>query len=314
MNVNRKIHTLFVALIALSILLFPGCDRREEGSALATEGAATLEKIAEFYDMLIISTEESRDAESIFRAFTRMPFPPEQQATFDKQASNLRKRAQLARSFSDTFKTLGKLAEYNASAEVKESTTKLAKEIQTLPKMSADSIDPSKIFGMIAGDLMALKQSKDLRRGAVLIRDALSKYQLLFDNEIEVYKGIAVDRYKKFNNVAYWLFHKNLVQSSGLLNPSVSALGLSIDMKKADADPDLMRAVESIARGRAEKMMAVGQMAAHTAQRDLSKLAATVDRFIAKRPFTLSEGIQLTAELQKYLEEIESLRKAKKEE
>lgn len=210
---KRALAMLLLWVLVMSSLT--GCDNRAEALELAKGGKATAEAMAKFYDSLITDTQDIRRLEIYLLNFNRLPrdanvleLKPAERNLLQTRINELRKRAKLARALAATHAALEKFASYDASAEISGSVTSLAGSIRglnTLP-VSAEGggINPAEIFGMIASDLAAWRQSKDLRRGSELIVATIRRMEILLYKEKEAYKYIPAEKGRKvlrvFNN------------------------------------------------------------------------------------------------------------------
>lgn len=204
------------------------------------------------------------------------------------------------------------LSSYNASGEVKSAAENLSNTILGLPPLKASGVDPSTIFGKLAGDLAAWKQSKDLRKGSVLILQTLERLTVLFDRETEAYKSIPEERANKIENVVDYVIRNKMVLSLPLLQKVVDAVGLKLvgADKPVDKEETILGLV-AIARVRAHRVGLLSAGAAVGIHQALEQLVENHREFNASKGLSLDSALAGIEKAQSYLDEINKLRSEK---
>ena len=326
----RRVLNSGLALVLLlsSMAGLTGCDNRAEGEALAKSGAAAADTLAKYYDSLIqdtidtwefeafnVSIRNSMSAAAAGGAAPQNPitFDPRQQDLLQKRLDALNGRAKLARSLLATYNALKDLSTYDASGAVKGSAEALATEIVGLTRLPQAGIDPSNLFGMVAGDIAAWKQSRDIRKGSQILLRLVEDLTKLFDAEKDVYKSITEERGNKAIIVAQYLIENKMVLALPLLQKVPDSLGIKLAGadKPVDNAATIAGLVEMI-RVRMLRMATLSAGAADNMRTALGNLATAHHELQAKRGLSLDGVLAAVARAQDYVDEINKLREAKK--
>jgi hypothetical protein len=198
-----KFVTLFLFLVLLPCLT--GCEnkRLKEAQALANSGSATAEKISNYYGGLI---EKNQDYLKLYGY--NLSSGCGESAVSEKLAKEyktqnvaLAHRKDLAQKLKSLYDSLAKLADYDASGEVKDAMEGLVTAIGKQVKLSGSSIEPKTLLGQAA---QVLTQAMQLRRfderslDIVAVLDGISG---IFEEERPVYVQIA----NRYINETYYL-------------------------------------------------------------------------------------------------------------
>ncbi len=309
-RLSRVITLLLVLLLVVPGL--SGCNNKAEGLKLAETGVATAETMASYYDSLARDTLDIWEWEAFLSAIRGTSFDDREQQRLQDQIDALNKRSRLANRLRSTYSALKELSSYNASGEVKSAAENLSNTILGLPPLKASGVDPSTIFGKLAGDLAAWKQSKDLRKGSVLILQTLERLTVLFDRETEAYKSIPEERANKIENVVDYVIRNKMVLSLPLLQKVVDAVGLKLvgADKPVDKEETILGLV-AIARVRAHRVGLLSAGAAVGIHQALEQLVENHREFNASKGLSLDSALAGIEKAQSYLDEINKLRSEK---
>lgn len=313
-----------LATVVVFLILFVSCDNRTEALELAKEGRSTALAIVKFYDSLIQDTRDTWELEVFLLNSNiteseddELVLSETQKGLLRTRMEEIQKRAKLARTLAATYTALEKFASYDARGEIEGSVTNLASSISglgviPLPTAEGNKIDPSKIFGMIAGDIAAWKQSKDLREGSVLIEATIRKTQVLFYLEKAAYQYIASERGRKIKRSLTQCIKKKNCSSSPLKSYLIQMNLNPDDVDKASEDRQTMFGILGIVTTRNEEISRKYVSAADGIDQSLNGLAENHQKFQNKEGLSLGEIKQGIERASEYLKAIEEIRKGKK--
>ena len=313
-------------LWVLIVSSLTGCDNRAEALELAKDGKTSAETMAKFYDSLIRDTRDTWELEVYLLNFSRtaketdvIELTPKQKNLFQTRINEIQKRANLARNLAATYGALETFASYDAPAAVQGSVTNLASSITglgiiPLPTSDGKEVDPSKIFGMIAQDIAAWKQSKDLREGSDLILKTIQKLEYLFYLEKDAYKYIPAEKGRKIlrgitncidkQNCAFTPMKKYLEQMDFE----------SEDVDKAAKDIPTKFAILGMVTARNDEKTELYMSAADGIKDALHELVLNHQKFRNNEGLSLSGIKQGFERAQAYLDAIQEARKGNKTE
>lgn len=312
-KLNKVFAMLLLWVLAMSSLT--GCDNRAEALEFAKSGKTSAETMAKFYESLIKDINDIWELEVFLVNVDReegdtneKELKPAQKEKLQTTIDELNKRVKLAQNLAATYRALETLANFDAPSAVKDSATNLASSIKGLKPLEG-GVDPSQIFGMIAQDITAWKQSKDLRKGSELILLTVQKLQVLFYREMDAYKSISSEKGRKIKRgLSFCINKKNCTTSP--LRKFMEQLDLSPgDVDKASADTQTKFGVLGIVTTRNEKITRMYVSAADGIQQSLTELAANHIKFQNKEVLSLSGIKQGFERAQVYLDAIEKARK-----
>lgn len=305
--VKRTLITPLLLLLVLSS--FTGCNNTAEGVKLAEAGIATADTLAKYYDSLAEDLVDIWEWEAFNSAVRGTSFSDVEQQSIQDQIDALNHRASLARRLGSTYAALKELGSYNASEDVKKSADSLAKAIMGLPPLSGSSVDPSGIFGNIASDIVAWKQSRDMKKGGELILRTLTKLTELFDRESDAYKSIAEERGNKIENIIDFSVRHKIVLALPLLQKVPDSLGLKLaGADKPVENEETILGLVAIARVRARRMALMSAGAADNVRQALEQLVRNHKNFRDNYGLSLASVLAGIEKAQSYLDEINKLR------
>ncbi len=312
---NTRLKRVFAMLLLWVLVMssLTGCDNRAEALELAKVGQATTETMAKYYESLIQDTYDVWDYEAFRLSIVRQPSDPV--LTVDgtklrKRVEELNKRIKLVKNLASTYKSLQELSSYDASGEVSKSVGDLSDSIRGLGIFPDSGINPTAIFQMVAQDLVAWKQSKDIRKGSALILQVLQKLYDLFDKESPAYKSIVEEKGNKIIILMNYLIGKKKVTSLGLLQKIPDSFGLKlVEADKPVEDEDTKRAMIEMITVRGQR---IAQMSAQAADGIKQSIAGLIDnhrKLQQKQGLTLSNLMEGLERAKAYIDEINKLRK-----
>lgn len=315
----KRVSALFLILV-IGLATLTSCDNRKEALELAKTGANTAETMAKYYESLIQDTYDVWDMEAfllqadIREGETAPTFSSTQQARLLKRVEELNKRVKLARRLASTYNALQELASYDASGEVGKSVGSLADSIKSLGVIPGAGVIPSSIFGMVAEDLTKWKQSKDIRKGSVLILQAIEKLHELFQKESEVYISIPEEKGNKIRRMVEYLIKKEKVTSLPLLQKVPESLGLKlVGADTPVKDEQTKNALIEIAKVRGQRNAQLSAMAADAIEQSLEKLANNHRKLQNKEGLSLGELKEAFERAKAYIDAINKQREENKE-
>lgn len=306
-RVLRKVVSISLLLLLLSGLT--GCGNTAEGVKLAEAGIGTADTLAKYYDSLAQDLVDIWEWEAFNSAIRGTSFSDDEQQLLQDQIDAINRRGALARRLGSTYSALKELGSYNASEDVKKSADGLAKSIMGLPPLQGTGVDPSGIFGALAGDLAAWKQSRDMKKGGELILRTLTKLNELFDRESDAYKSIAEERGNKIENVVDFLIRRKKVLALPLLQKVPDALGLKLaEADKPVENEETIAGLVAIARVRARRVALMSAGAANAVHQALEQLVRNHRNFRDNYGLSLASILTGIERAQFYLDEIGKLR------
>jgi hypothetical protein len=314
LSFNILVSRVAAIMSLVSIMVIAnGCGDRTTGEMLAKSGMTTANTLAGYYDSLAQDTIDIWEMEAFDSSLRGLSFDENQQKPLQEQLDALNHRALLARRLASTYSALQQLSSYDASAGVKGAADKLAKEIKAIPVLPKSNVDPSDIVGLIAGDIAAWQQSRDIDKGSRLITEVLEKILKLFENETEACKSIAEERGNKVANIIDYLIREKKVVSWPLLQKGTEALGLPwASGQKPLEDEQTIKAMTELARVRVKRLALLSASAADSTAQSLTLLILNHKSFQNKKGLSLDEMLAVVQKAQSYLDEIGKLRAEKK--
>lgn len=312
MNRLRKIST--VLLLAIIILPLMGCADPAAAKKLADAGSKFGTSLKDYYSSLESDLVDIWEAEAFISSIRSKTgdddlFLDASQQLMQSQIDAIEHRMQLAHQIESAYSAMQQLSSYDASAEIGDAAKKLSTEIKALPILPKSKIDPSDIFGSLAGELAAWKQSRDLKRGSELILKTLNATKLLFERETEAYKSIATERGQKMADIVETLITSKLVVSWAILNAAPKTLDLTwANPKKPIEDNRLQKAVIQLAKVRLKRLSMLSASAADDIDDALSKLIKSHNDFEKSNSLSITDALAAIQKVQSYVDQIAKLR------
>jgi hypothetical protein len=319
-KLRRAAGILMVLVLFVGSTVFTGCGNQSEALELAKAGAGTADTMAKYYETLIQDTYDTWDMEAFLLSTdveageSAPPISAAERTILMKRVEELNKRIRLARHLASTYNALQELSAYDASGEVEKSAGNLAESIVSLKPLSSGGVDPSKIVGMVAGDITSWKQTKDIRKGSELILEAIEKLHELFEKESEVYKSIPEEKGQKMVRVLTYLIQKEKVTSLPLLQKVPDSLGLKlIGSDTPVKDDQTKNALIEIVKVRGQRNTQLSAMAADGITQALETLASNHRKLQNKNGLSLTDITAAVERANAYIDAISKLKKENEE-
>ncbi|HEY3132895.1 MAG TPA: hypothetical protein VGL91_25815 [Acidobacteriota bacterium] len=312
-------------VFALLLSLSAGCGDRSEAEKLAKSGVVTANNLADYYDSLARDTLDIWEMQAFYDALPadgltaaqsrQLQMSTAQESLLQLRISALNRRARLARRLASSYSALLQLSSYNVSAEVKGAATGLGEELKVdFPSMPGSSLVASSLFGNIIGDLARLEQSRDIKKVAKVLLDAVTKLKAMFENEEEAYQSIERDRGSLFNDVTKYLIEHKLVIAWPLARKVPDSLGLEWASPSTPVeDPRTIAALIQVAKVRTLRLAMLSSAAAGSTEQSLASLLDGHRRILAGEPLSPDQILDAVQKAQAYLDEIAKLRGIKKD-
>ncbi len=293
-----------------------GCDNRAEALELAKAGQTTAETMAKYYESLIQDSYDTWDYEAFLIGKDRAAGDPivlPDTARYTTRIEELNKRVKLAKNLAATYKALQELSSYDASGEVSDSVGNLADSIQGLGIFPTSGVNPTPLFQMVVQDLVAWKQSKDIRKGSALIMQVLQKLYDLFDRESNAYKSIVREKGQQVTLLAEYLIGQEKVTSIGLLQKIAEAFGVKlIGVDTAVTTPAIKEAMKMMITVRGDRLAQMSAQAADGIKQSIVVLIANHRQLQQKQGLSLGSLMQGLERATAYIDEINKLREKDK--
>jgi hypothetical protein len=287
------------------------CADQKGAQALAKLGADTSKTLGDFYDSLAQDTTDYWELATFGGGiYGHTPNENDKKTYLDRMEA-LNRRARMARALSDTYGALSRMASYDASGEVKNAAVSFSQAIMKLPVMPKTSVDPSDLFGTLAGDIAAWVQTQELRRGSGALLLTVEKLRQFFEREQAGYNSIITEFAEYQKGITRYLIDHKLVSTWPLLKIPPS-LGLNWVNEKAPVDDaNTRKALEEIAYFRVDNLAQLSLKSGDNLKTALAKLADNHRQFVAGSPLTLDQTLEALQKTQTYLDEIAKLKAAK---
>jgi hypothetical protein len=190
----RRLSRLASLLIlALALCTAGGCasTSQQGGKDLSAAGVKTANGLADFYDQLAGYCIDTAELDTLNFGFQALLNDPEGRAAdarnheaYESLAQAFNRRAAMARSLATLYGSLGNLAAFDARGKVGAAAGDLSGALTDLPALTGKlDFDPKAITTIIAGDLVALKQSADIRAASQATAKVLDGVADLLDAE-----------------------------------------------------------------------------------------------------------------------------------
>jgi hypothetical protein len=291
--------------LVLALLTLCSCGNQAEGSALATAGSSAATTLANYYNSLVQDIVDTWEMEAFYDSLQGIPFSNESQKNYQDRINSLNHRAQMAADLGSIYGALSKLSSYDTT-QVGDAASRLSQQVTQIPAIAGSGIDPSKIVGMIASDLASWVQSRDLKKGSVVIIKVLESVEMLFRSESRMYESIALDRGSIASRVIDYMIQKNMVSTTPLLESIPQTLGLTLT--SVPSDEQTTKAVIQLANVRARRVALLSAAAANTMDQALLALIRSHQDFQNKKLLTLANVLGGLQRAQSYLDEISKLK------
>jgi hypothetical protein len=307
--------------IALLVVGLAGCGKETQttGQAVAKAGVATANNLADYYASLSQDSQDTWEMEAFGIALPGVP-PSGDNTTiqqtigerYKKRIAALDARARMAHGLAQAYDALLRLSSANVSADVEAAGKNLGDELNKLPQLEKGPL-PSTIIGSVAGDLMQLKQSQDIRKEGRRLLNLLTALDKLFVREMEAYKAVEGDRGEQIKALTKDLIKKKHIVAGPLITKVPEALGLSLaDPGKAENDEALQDAFIQVANIRVERLARASAGAADSTHQSLLVLLDTHKKLVDHQPVSLASVAAVIQRAQTYLDEVAAFRAEQK--
>jgi hypothetical protein len=307
----RPGRAVLAIILACCLAGLVGCADQKGAVELAKLGADTAKTLGDFYDSLVQTTLDYWELLTFDYALHGRALEQKDKDLYQARIQAMNQRARLARSLADTYGALSRLASYDASGEVKNAASGLSQAVMKLPQMPATAIDPSTLFGMLAGELAGWVQTRNLRRGSELLLQTVEDIQRLFAMEQEAYNNIIRELGEYQKGTIKYLISQQLIAAWPLLKIPAS-LGLNwVNEKRPVEDVKNQIALREIAYFRVDRLTLLSAETGDNLKGALQKLAENHRQFLARRPLNLDQTLAALQKAQAYLDEIARIKTAK---
>jgi len=300
-----------VLVIILGALALSGCLARavkEGGSELASTGMEASTQLARYYDALARDTIDSYELNA-FREGTLGISSSDAQARRDKTLGDnltaLQARAALALQLKGVYAALGALADSTAPAATRSAAEGVVGAVLTLRK--SPLADPASgavksVVGMIAEDVLAYVQAREVVSAAELARKTEAALRALFEDERETYASISAFRAEKAGVVVAGMLTRNEVLPWPLVDRVLVPYGLVLANAKAvPTDAGTRTGFEHLAAARTRRLAVASGEATDAMGGTLAGLAKAHAEFPA-RSASLDDAIAFLGRTRAYLD------------
>lgn len=347
MQISR-LRTLL--LVTLTCVFSYGCAAQKSGSDLALAGVKSSDQLAGFYDTLADQMSEKIDLQMMDDAIVddtaaaaarAAPPPPAADAassTTDTRAAidesrrrrdekdeasiaSFRRRARLARRLSELYTALGNLSANPAKQPVQDAAKSLSTAVRDLAtdrlKVSGADLgpDPSDLLSMIAGDLVTLQNSADIRTASAQVAHVLSAVQQLFEKEQQAnaYRVVFETRADLAGVIAETFVTRGWTDPPSVLRQFADAKGIPFNGTVPADDASARNDASVVARRTLLRSGEVAAKAGDAIGSGLAELARQHQAVLQTGKFSVTDVIAFADRTKDYLDEIEKLRKEAKD-
>lgn len=335
-------------LLVTALLTQLGCDRKAAGD-VALLGLETSKTLTLFYETLAKTTNDTWDMELYWiaqvktstggaatpapspcvRTSTPAPnaappggasraaslnFTDEDIADLKERVDALNSRVAMAKQMVDMYTALKDYAAYDSGAQIEAAATKLSGALQALVPLPG--IDPSAIVGGVAGDLARWNQFRSLKEKTRISMELNAKIKELFQRESTAYTFIMRDNSTTATAVAQELINNEMVLPWVLLDNVPATFGVkwaTVTNNAPPKDPNLKCGFIDILRRRNDRLGENAKNATENMGKALDNLIAEQQKFLNKKPLSLSNVSAFLGRAKFYLDEIEKQKTAFKE-
>lgn len=210
-------------LLAGVLILTCGCPSsdKQQAKSIVDAGTSTTKQLADYYTSLARDTHEWLILYSLDQDRTGTVVRDRTRKDFQQAEDALRARAAMAQKLESVYADLGKLLDYDASAETQTAVGNLLGAIKAAPKTLTSplgggvSSDSTKVLGEAAGVVTGWIQMREFRKSAPEAVEVLALTKRLFDSEKGVYSSIE-DEYDKQTRVTARFIIQDSVPTEGI--------------------------------------------------------------------------------------------------
>ncbi len=306
-NSSRYLQIAKCLALIFVLVTISGCADQATGVKLADAGSMTANTLADFYKSLILDRLDTLEIAVFTNALDGGTIDETrrlQELAF-REVAALQHREQLAHQMTSTYDALKNLSSYDASGEVKQAVQNLVGQLMKTPALRGP-VDPSSLFGSLAGEVAAWQQSRDIRKGIELLLSNLEKFAVLFEREKPAYNSIAKER----GDLIVQVYQRVLIARGQLqLWPEVREMVDKLDLPTSVSDPQTAEAYKQLVQVRVRRIWVLSENAADNTGQAISQLVSSHRSFANGKGANLSEIIAFLKKAQSYLDEIAKLRK-----
>jgi hypothetical protein len=323
----RRLSRLASLLIlALALCTAGGCasTSQQGGKDLSAAGVKTANGLADFYDQLAGYCIDTAELDTLNFGFQALLNDPEGRAAdarnheaYESLAQAFNRRAAMARGLAALYASVGNLAAVDARGKVGAAAGDLSGAVTDLPALTGKlDFDPKAITTMIAGDLIALKQSADIRTASQATAKVLDGVADLLDAERggasgknDVYHSIILRRAELSGSLTKNLVKSGYVDSTAVMKTIADQYQIPWDGQIKPDDAATRAAAANIAAFQTRRDGALSLAAADDLARALRALAAQHRQFAQGGPFNPADANALAQRAQAYIDEVEKIKK-----
>jgi hypothetical protein len=296
-----------LAAIALALSL-SGCTDTTRAPDLAKAGTAAATALAAYYDSLIQASFDSWDMEIFYSAVTGVEFGKEEEKLLLARVDALRQRAKMARQLAGAYEALGNLAASKGGG-APDAAARLGASLQAIPQMPASPLKPDGLFRLVAGRLVAMRQSRDLLAGSGAMAETLESVHKLIDDETQVYQGVGAERDKNIQTLTGYLMRHRMVPITPALRRIPELLNLEWqDTSRLVQDEKVVEAAVALAVTDSRRASLLSESAIGKVNHSLEALAGLHRELGGRGPMNLDDVLRAVRTAESDLDEIEKLR------
>jgi hypothetical protein len=258
---------------------------------------------------------------------------------YERYAVAFRMRAEAARKLGGLYTALGGLSSSDIAKTTGTAAENLSKSVTSLPELKGElQFDPSTLTGMIATDLMALKQASDIKTASAVIARVLDGVANLLDAERgaapasssqpttqpaarpgaaaptaavgnNLYRAVITRRSHLAGELAEMLIDKGYVDPSGVMKQLADTYGIPWNGEIKADDKDTRAAAAKVQAFELARQGELTAAAADDIAASLRELAAQHVRFQKTGAFDPSQAQALAERAKAYIDEVENIRK-----
>ncbi len=225
------------ALLLLCSLFLLSCQTSDDAVAAAKQLATTSTDLAAYYGALSRMVTDDIALGGLQNTLlphgTVLPFPESNRTILNTTASELQKRANLARSLQEVSTAFSSLTGSKAATDVSNAASKLGTEltnIGALPQASGSPISLPSAIGDAAKLIMSLVQQHQERKIAPALDATVAALKQLFSKENGAYDSLNQTYLTKARSLAEFSIERNLVDESSVLAPALEPFNLRARM------------------------------------------------------------------------------------
>jgi hypothetical protein len=318
-----------VVLLAFAVCTV-GCasTSQQGGKDLSAAGVKTVNGLAEFYDQLAGYCIDTADLDTLNFGFQGLLNEAEGRTadaknheTYEQLAQAFHRRAAMARGLAALYASVGNIAAFDARGTVGAAAGNLSAAVTDLPALKGKlDFDPKDITTMIAGDLIALKQSADIRTASQTTAKVLDGVADLLDAERggatgknDVYHSIILRRAELAGYLTKNLVKSGYVDATAVMKNVADEYQIPWDGQIKPDDAATRAAAANIAAFQTRRDGALTIAAGDDLARALRALAAQHRQFAQSGQFNPADAQALAERAQAYIDEVEKIKKEARE-